>query len=188
VVVVVGVVTAAVLVKDSTAIHDGPGTATFTWMPARQDTSSPSGSPPPQPFTASISGHSVTGTGSSIVNQSSIASLFQGSSSSKPVPEFRSTGQFAGKPFSVVLSFQVEGQDPLTIATAPSAKLRFTVAGTHGTMPVTGLVTVPPNGPTDTRPARLTGNIGHWKISADIPTSTGSSDKQSATVRYVVNG
>ncbi len=188
VVVVVGAVTAIVLVHDSAAIHDGPGTATFTWTPVIQDTSSQSGNQPPQPFIAEINGHSVTGTASAILSQSSIASLFGGSRTSKPVPAFRYTGQFAGKPFSLVLSFRVEGQNPLTIATASSAKFRFTAVGTYGTMPVTAVVTVPPNGPTNGHPAHLTGSIGHWKVSADIPTATGSSSKQSATVHYVVSG
>jgi len=187
-VVVVGVVTAVVLVKDSAVIHDGPGTATFTWTPTNQDTSSESGTPPPQPFTAEINGHSVTGTTSTILNQSSFASLFEGSSSSKPVPELRYTGQLAGKPFSLVLSFRIVGQRPLTIATASSAKFRFTVVGTYGNMPVAAVVTIPPNGPTNGHPAHLTGSIGHWKVSADIPTAAGSSSKQSATVHYVVSG
>lgn len=188
VVVVVGAVAALVLVNDDAALHDGPGTATFTWTPVSQDPSSQSGVQPPQPFTADINGHSVTGTASSILSQTSIASLFGGSVTSKPVPEFRYTGRFAGEPFSLVLSFRVEGTYPLTIATASSATFRFTVVGTYGGMSVTAVVTVPPNGPTNGHPAHLTGSIGHWKVSVDIPTATGSTNRQSATVHYVVSG
>ncbi len=62
------------------------------------------------------------------------------------------------------------------------------MVGTYGSMPVAAVVTVPPNGPTTGHPARLTGSVGQWKVSADIPTATGSSSRQSATVHYVVSG
>jgi hypothetical protein len=185
---VVGAAVAMVVVADAAAIHDGPGTATFSWTPVSQDTSAPSGTPPPQPFTAEIDGHSVTGTASTVIDQSTFASLFGAGGSSRPVTEFRYTGRFAGKPFTLALSFQVEGGRPLTFATAPSAKLRFTVTGHYGNLPVRGTFAVLPEGPTSARPAHLTGSIGHWRISADLPPATGSSARQSATVHYVVSG
>ena len=77
VVVVVGAVGAVVLVADSAAIHDGPGTATFTWTPVHQSFSSGSTVPPPQPFTASINGHSVTGTATTILPTSADAAVRQ---------------------------------------------------------------------------------------------------------------
>jgi hypothetical protein len=188
VVVVVAVVVAVVLVEDSAAIHDGPGTVTFTWTPVSQGSSSTSATPPPQPFTAQINGHSVSGKATLVIDESAVASLFSGKVSSRPVPEYRYTGQFAGKPFSIVLAFQVEGSTPLTIGTASSARFRFTVHGTYDDMPITGVVTVPPQGPTNGHPAHLTGTIGHWHVSADIPNATGSSSQQSATVHFVVSG
>jgi len=180
VVVVVGAVGAVVLVADSAAIHDGPGTATFTWTPVSQSISSNSATPPPQPFTASINGHSVTGTATTILPNS--AGSLLGGGSSKPVPAFRYTGQFAGQPFSLVLSFHFTG-----LPTSPT-NIEITVVGTYGHMPVAAVITAPANGPSSADPAHLTGNIGHWKISADIPAPTGTSTGQSATVHYVVSG
>ena len=182
VVVVVGAVSAVVLVADSAAIHDGPGTVTFTWTPVHQTISSGSSTPPPQPFTASINGHSVTGTSTLIVQQP--ASALLGGASSKPVPAFRYTGQFAGQPFSLVVSFHFSG---LSATTAPTS-VAMTVAGTYGHMPVAAVLTAPANGPTNAEPAHLTGNIGHWRVSADVLSPTGTSTTQSVTVHYVVSG
>jgi hypothetical protein len=183
VVVVVGAIGAVVIVADSAAIHDGPGTATFTWTPIHQSISSGSSTLPPQPFTASINGHSVTGTATTILPNS--ADALSGSPSSQPVPAFRYTGQFAGQPFSLVLSFHFAGIAALT--TSPT-NFRITVVGTYGHMPVAAVITAPTNGPSSTGPAHLTGNIGHWKVTADIPAPTGTPTSQSATVRYVVSG
>ena len=180
VVVVVGAVGAVVLAKDSAAIHDGPGTATFTWTPVHQSNSSQSIAPPPQPFTASINGHSVSGTATTIVPSS--ASSLTGNGSSVPVPAYRYTGQFAGQPFSLTLSFHFTG--PVTAPTSIS----ITAAGTYGHMPVAAVITAPANGAASTGPAHLTGTIGHWRITADIPAPTGTPTSQSATVHYVVSG
>jgi hypothetical protein len=176
------------LIEDTAAIHDGPGTATFTWTPVAQITSAPKGGAAPQPFTAEINGHSATGTASMVLDPQAMAALFSGSPSSKPVPEYRYTGRFAGRPFSFVLSFQVTSKNGLTIATASSATFRFSVSGHFDDMPVTAVVTVPPQGPTHGHPAHLTGTIGHWHISADIPNVPGSSSTRTVTVPFVVSG
>jgi len=182
---VVAVVTAVVLVSDSAAIHDGPGTATFTWTPVSHASSAQTGNPPPQPFTADINGHSVTGTATSILNQSSISSLLGTPGSSGSVPAFRYTGQFAGKSFTLVLSFRILGKNPLT---GSPADYRITVVGNFGSMSVAATVTAPTSGPSTAQPAHFSGNIGHWKVTGEIPAPTGTSTQQTATVHYVVSG
>jgi hypothetical protein len=188
VLVILGVVTAVVLVADSAAIHDGPGTVTFIWTPISHTYSAQTGNPPPQPFTADINGHIVIGTASSILSQSSISSRLGTPGASGSVPAFRYTGQLAGRSFALVLSFQLLSVNPLNSSSAPSPRFRITVVGSYGGMPVTATVGVPETGPTTGHPAHLTGNIGHWKVSADIPRSTGTSTRQSATVHYSVSG
>jgi hypothetical protein len=179
------VVSAVVLVSESAAIHDGPGTATFTWTPVSTTSSSQTGNPPPQPFTADINGHTVNGTATSILNQSSISSLLGTPGSSGSVPAFRYTGQFAGKSFTLVLSFRILGKNPLT---GSPTDYRITVAGNFGSMPVAATVTAPPSGPSTAQPAHFSGNIGHWKVTGEIPASTGTSTQQTVTVHYVVSG
>ncbi len=101
------------------------------------------------------------------------------------MPAFRYTGHFAGQPFSLVLSFRFTG---VATSTATPTDIRITVVGTYGHLPVAAVITAPANGPSSTGPAHLTGNIGHWKVSADIPAPTGTSTTQSAIVHYVVSG
>jgi hypothetical protein len=182
---VIAVVTAVVLISDSAAIHDGPGTATFTWTPVSHTSSAQTGNPPPQPFTADINGHTVTGTATSILNQSSISSLLGTPGSSGSVPAFRYTGQFAGKSFTLVLSFRILGNNP---STGSPTDYRITVVGNFGSMPVAATVTALPSGPSTAQPAHFSGNIGHWKVTGEIPAPTGTSTQQTATVHYVVSG
>lgn len=181
---VLGVVTALVLMADSAAIHDGPGTATFTWTPVSHTASAQTGNPPPQPFAADINGHALTGTASSILPSSSISSLLGTPGSSGSVPAFRYTGHFAGKPFALVLSFRISGSNP---ATGSPPNYRITVAGTFGSMPVAATVTAPRSG-SPTAPAHFSGTIGHWKVTGDIPPPTGTSTRQTVTAHFVVSG
>ncbi len=182
---VIGVVAAIVLVHASAAIHDGPGTATFTWTPVSTTPSSQTGNPPPQPFAATINGHAVTGTATSILPPSSISSLLETPGSSGLVPAYRYTGRFAGRSFALVLSFRILGLNP---ATGSSAGYRITVAGTFGSMRVAAIVTAPLSGPSTGNPAHFSGNIGHWKVTGDIPPATGTATRKSTTVHYVVSG
>ena len=64
----------------------------------------------------------------------------------------------------------------------------MTAPGTYGHLPAAAVITAPTNSAPGTGTAHLTGNIGHWTVTADIPAPTGTATSQSATVHYVVSG
>jgi hypothetical protein len=183
--VVIGAVTVVLVVAGDTGIHDGPGTATFTW------TSVPEGSsaiPRPQPFSADIDGMSLTGNATFVLDYKAIG-LPGGHFPTGPVPVYRYRGTFAGTPFDITISYHFPaGLIPTDSAAAP-AGLYLTVAGTYGHSAIHAKVSVPSgSGPTAAHPATFTGTIGHWKVTGAIPQPTGTGSHRSATAHFVVSG
>jgi len=181
--VVIAAVTIVLVVADDTGIHDGSGTATFTWAPVSDGSSA---TPSPQTFSGDIDGLAVTGTSTLILPESALAG---GHFPKGPVPFFRYKGTLAGSPFDITLSYHFPaGFNPADPATAETGGgLYLTVAGTYGSSTVQGKVSQP-GGSGSTHPVTFTGTVGHWKVSGTIPEPTGTSSKQTATAHFVVSG
>jgi len=188
--VAIGAVTAVLLIADSAAIHDGPGTATFTWTPIRSDLSNSTGNPPPQMFSADIEGHSVTGTSTLVIptGGGALGGVLSGKPPTGPVPLFRYQGEFAGTPFDLTVLYSFPSSLSLSDPASFNA-VQMTVTGTYGTSPVHATVTdATPTGPTSSRNVHFSGTIGHWKVAGTIFPTTGTSTRQAATANFVVSG
>ncbi len=187
--VAVGAATAVLLMTEGAVIHDGPGTATFTWRPVHQDySSSPFGSTP-QPFSADVDGHPLTGT-ARIVVPSGADNLIGSEPPTGPAPAFRYRGLFAGTPFALTLTYTVPSaysSDPATVGSAAGLSL-FSVTGTYGNSPVHATVSAPQGGPASDQPAHVTGTIGHWRVTGTFTRATASGSQRTVTAHFVVSG
>jgi len=184
---VTGVATAVIWASESAGIPDGTGTATIAWTPVVQGYPS-SGSSAPQPFTGEIAGRPVSGTSTLVV--SSGAATPAGQLPTGPTPIFRYRGIFAGSPFDLTVSFAFPmALGPGAADTAAAlAATHFTVTGTYGHAAVHATVSSSSGGPSEDRPARLTGTVGNRKVVGTISPATGTSTHQSVTARFVVSG
>jgi len=183
--------TAVILVTDTSGIHDGTGTATFSWTPVAQDVSTTTGTARPQPFSGTIDGLAVTGTSTAVLTPSSFIGA-DGQLPTGPVPAFRYRGTFAGSPFDLTLYYRFPASKlPISEAAAPAmmAGTGIAVVGTYGTSRVRATIAIPtPAGPTTDHPATFTGTVGHWKVTGTIPTPAGTSTRQTATAHFVLSG
>ena len=184
----VGAVTVVVLVTDNSGIHEGAGTATFTWVPVHQEDSVSSTTPAPQPFTGDIEGHAVTGTSTLVIPSSPVSST--GQLPTGPTPVFRYEGTFAGSPFDLTVdyTYPTSTGSGTAAAAAALAAPRFTVTGTYGHSAVRATVSLSAAVPTADRPARFAGTIGQRKVTGTISSTTGTSAHRSVTAHFVVSG
>ncbi len=186
----IGAVTVSLLVADHAGIHDGPGTATFTWASAPQAFPTTSGGAPAQSFRGEIEGHSVSGTSTLVIPTGNVPST--GTSPTGPAPAFFYRGTFAGSEFDLTVSYvlppSLEPSSPGAAQAAIDA-IHITVAGTYGSSPVHATVTsVSPSGPTSVQPAHFVGTIGHWKVVGTISPTTGGASRQIVAAHFVVSG
>ena len=185
--VAIGAATVALVVADGTGIHDGPGTATFTWTAVPADDSANITHPPPQAFTGDIDGHAVSGTATLIVPSSELGS--NGTLPTGPIPVYRYRGTFAGSPFDLTLTFRFSALGAAESAPSTTGRTLVTVSGTYGRSAVHGTVTASATtGPTVADPARFAGTVGHWKVTGTFTAPTGTANLQTATAHYVISG
>jgi len=179
----VGALTAVLLVRDASGIHDGAGTATFSWTASPTSYSTTTSAPVPQAFTGQIEGHAVTGTSTFIVPDKGILS------SGVTTPLFRYRGTFAGSSFDVTVSFDFPAQPaPGDIATAQSSQYvpRVTITGTYGGASVHGKVIPPGEGSPAGAGSRFVGTIGTHTVAGTFsPVSTAGSQRH-VTASFVV--
>lgn len=190
----IGALTVVLLVEDGAGIHDGPGTATFTWTPVVQDYSATTSGRKPQPFSADIEGHPVTGTATVVVPPGVYGTdgSVGGRLPTGTIPVFRYRGTFAGTRFDLTVYVRIpsaaEQADPAAAAAA-AAGIRLTVSGTYGGSPVRATVTPPSSGgPGPTDLARFVGTVGHRKVTGTISQSTGTSVRRTVSAHFVVSG
>jgi hypothetical protein len=185
---VIGALTVALLVEDGSAIHDGPGTATLTWTPVVQDYSTSPFGTAPQPFSADIEGHPVSGTATIMVpgGGDGTGGSVGGRLPDGTVPAFRYRGTFAGTRFDLTVPFRVPtAADPAAAATG----IRITVTGTYGDSPVRATVSAAsPDGPAPTGSARFVGTIGRRKVTGTISPAAGTPSRRTVTAHFVVSG
>jgi hypothetical protein len=188
---VIGAATVVVLVTDRTGIHDGPGTATFTWTPVHQGVDATAVTAPPQPFTGDVDGVGLSGTATMVFDPTAFAGAAE-KLPTGPVPAFRYRGTLAGTAFDLTLDYHFPGvpfpTDPAS-AQAAVVALRITVTGSYGRSAVHATVSVPSaGGPTAAHPATFSGTVGHWRVRGTIPEATGGPAHQTATAHFVVSG
>jgi hypothetical protein len=178
---IIGIVGAAVVVvlvilgvfvffKVSAAISAGSGTATITWTPAQGDDNSETG--PPQPFTGTIGGHSVSGVSTFVLPANPT-----GPDPLRNVQIFHYKGSFDGKSFN--LGGQIGGK---TINTAV-----LLITGTYDGQAVHAVLSPPSSPNLSNPPIPFHGTIGKWKVKGIISLPTGSGQKQTATATYTVS-
>ncbi|HVC66455.1 MAG TPA: hypothetical protein VND44_02575 [Acidimicrobiales bacterium] len=191
---VIGALTVVLLVEDGAGIHDGPGTATFTWTPVVQDYSAATSRTEPQPFSADIEGHPVTGTATVVVPSGVYGTngSVGGRLPTGTIPAFHYRGTFAGTRFDLTVYVRIpttaDQADPAASAAAASG-IRLTVAGTYGGSPVRATVTPPSSGgPAPTDPARFVGTVGHRKVTGTISQTMGTSVRRTVSAHFVVSG
>jgi hypothetical protein len=194
---VIGALTVVLLVEDGAGIHDGSGTATFTWTPVVPDNSATTSGTRPQPFSADIEGHPLTGTATVVVPPGGYGTngSVGGRLPTGTIPVFRYRGTFAGTRFDLTVyvriptaAEQAEQAGP-TAAAAAAAAIRMTVAGTYGGSPVRATVTPPSSGgPGPNGMARFVGTVGHRKVAGTISQSTGTSVRRTVSAHFVVSG
>lgn len=191
---VIGALTVVLLVEDGAGIHDGPGTATFTWTPVVQNYSATTSGTKPQPFSADIEGHPVTGTAAVVVASGAYGTdgSVGGRLPTGTIPAFRYRGTLAGTRFDLTVYVRIPTKadlaDPAAAAAAASG-IRLTVAGTYGGSPVRATVTPPSSGgPAPADPARFVGTVGHRKVTGTISQATGTPTRRTVSAHFVVSG
>ena len=181
----VGALTAVLLVRDASGVHDGAGTATFSWTSAPTSVSSTTSAPLPQDFTGQIEGHDVEGTARLIIPQGGIPS------NGVPTPLFRYQGTFAGSSFVVTVSFDFPTPSaPGDIATAQSSQYvpRITITGTYGGASVHGRVITPAVGGPAAAGSRFVGTIGNHAVVGTFSPVSGTGSHRQVTASFVVRG
>jgi|GEM_PF-4646441 len=180
----VGALTAALLVGDPAAIHDGTGTATFAWVSTPVGYSTTTVAPRPQPFTGRIEGHPVAGTSTLVIPGGALPT-------GATTPVFRYRGTFAGSSFDVTVSFAYPALPaPGDIATARSAQYipRVTITGTYGTSSVHGEVIPVVRGSSPAAGSRLVGTIGTHAVVGTFSPVTGTGGHQHVSASFGVRG
>ncbi len=174
--IVVGVGVGIYVATQANTIGLGSGIATITWKHTAGSVNPISGisiNPPPQPFTGSIEGRTISGTSTFILpGPSSLASRSSFSYQ-------RYTGTFDGKAFNLKVTVTGLSSDPSSPGSTTNAS--FVVDGTWGSDKVHAVVPTPtnPNGNT----AGFHGTVGQWKVTGTItgPTNNGSIAKATAS-------
>jgi hypothetical protein len=178
---VIGIVGAAVVVvlvvlgvfvffKVSAAISAGSGTATLTWTPALGSGDSDTG--PPQPFTGTIGGHSMSGVSTFVLPANPT-----GPDALRNAQVFHYKGSFDGKSFD--LGGQIGGQSINSVV--------LLITGTYDGQAVHAVLSPPSNPNLTNPPIPFHGTIGKWKVKGIIRGPTGSGQKQTATATYTVS-
>jgi hypothetical protein len=167
VVVVLVVLGVFVFFKVSAAISAGSGTATLTWTPTLA-----SGNNPPQPFTGTIGGHSVSGVSTFVLPTNPT-----GPDALRNAQVFHYKGSFDGKSFD--LGGQIGGQSINTVI--------LLITGTYDGQAVHAVLSPPSNPSLSNPPIPFHGTIGKWKVKGIIRGPTGSGQKQTATATYTVS-
>jgi hypothetical protein len=181
VVVIVALVIAGIFVfgAASAAISAGSGTATITWTPAPD--SGDASSSPPQSFSGTINGHSLSGVATTAI-PTGATNPFSGSTGApKEVQIFRYTGSFDGKPFDIGISIHY----PVSIS-SPNSTL-FVIDGTYDGQPVHATLGAPANPNLSNPPIPFTGTIGSWRVTGIIHGPSDKSGKQTATATFTVS-
>lgn len=173
--IIVGIV---VFDQTSAALSPGSGTARINWVPVRA--SSEAFSSPPQSFSGSIGGYSLSGVATMTVPSADYAT--EGPPNApRFVQVFHYRGSFANKPFTIGVSYET----PLSTSTASTVSLFIT--GTYAGQAVRAVITAPNNSSGISAPVPLVGSIGKWKVTGAIKCCTGTSLKQTATASYTVS-
>ena len=182
VIIVIAAVVGFIIVGSEAAaiLSAGKGKATITWTPAMGNGNSIGN--PPQTFTGTINGNSVSGISTLAISASSAKSLLNPTKSKGSIQVFKWKGTFGGKPFDLGMFIKY----PLSLATGSGS---FVVKGTYGDNAVNAIVG-PPRPYASGQlipPTPFHGTIGQWKVTGVISGPTGTRQVQTATATFTVS-
>jgi hypothetical protein len=179
-VVFAALVIAAIFIVSATsaAISAGSGTATISWVsaPGSGDTSGN----PPQSFSGTINGHSLSGVATLAIPAGSNP-LSDTTGPPKDVQIFRYKGSFAGKPFDIGLFIR------LPVSAVSTSGEAFAIEGTYDGQAVHAVIGETANPSLSNPPIPFSGTIGKWRVLGFIHGSTGTGQKQTATATFTVS-
>lgn len=180
-IVIAGVVGFLVVGSEAAAILSaGSGKATVTWTPVPNGGNAAAS--PPQPFSGTISGHSVSGLSTSAIPTGSGPSNINPTLSHGLVHVFTWRGTFGGKPFDLGMFIRY----PVSVAESTGS---FVARGTYEGESVNAVVGPPkPNVSDESNPPiPFHGTIGRWKVTGIISGPTGTPHRQTATATFTVS-
>lgn len=154
---------------------------------------SASATPPPQPFSGTIGGVSVSGISAFVLPTAATFSQI-GNPGAHTFSPFHYRGTLAGKPFALEVTYTYAVPPSTTVSTAvapnslPTATVHLAVDGTYGGMPVRVAIDVGTPPGSSTAPVPFHGTIGHWHVVGTFTPGMGTSDQRSATAHYVLSG
>ena len=181
VVVIAAVVVPAAFVFDAAtaAISSGNGTATITWTSAPG--SGDASSNPPQSFSGTINGHTLSGVATVAIPTGAANPFANSKGAPKNVQIFQYKGSFDGKPFDIGVFIHY----PVSLGSTGSTT--FTIDGTYDGQAVHATLGPPANPNLSNPPIPFSGTIGSWQVKGIIHGPNGTNGKQTATATFTVN-